>query len=359
MNTLSTNTLTLEDIRNLSDEVRLLVRAGLPLEQHLAAAGRGHGNRLQQTTQSIVDGLNNGQDLQSIINRESSSTSRMLASAVAAGVQSGDLATTVEMMGDFASDLVDLRKQIIHAISYPLIVLAVAWFLFSSFVMWQLDQIYESSIDLGIQFHPVLDRSLSLLTAHPEIVLALPAVAILILILWMLSGRASSMAFRGPERILLLLPGVGGLIRDMRFYTLTRMLSLLIERQVPLPDALQVAGATCGSVPLDEACQRAAKLITEGNASGIEGGTSWKHGQLPPLLQVCLKQTATEGNRMMLRLRAITQHYRTRLDFNTAWLKIVMPVVLFIVIAGGTAVLYAASVFWPVIEIYRQLGNMS
>lgn len=356
MTAVSSKSLTLEDIHKLSDEVRLIVRTGLPLEQHLAEAGRGHGQRLQQLTQAISEGLNNGQDLSSVINQEGSAVSRMLAAAVAAGVRSGDLATTIEMMGDLAADLVDLRKQIVHAIAYPLILLGIAWCLFSSFVFVSLNRIYFAATDLGVALHPVLDMCLGTLFEHPAVLLVVPGVGAALLLFWMLSGRASSMAFRGPERILLLLPGVGGLVRDMRFYTLTRMLSLLIEKQLPLTEALILAGAGCGSARLDSACQKAAELVTNGNPSGLVMGKRWHPDQLPPLLQACLKQTSTEGSRLILRLRAITQHYRARLDFNTAWLRIVMPVILFIVIAGGTTLLYAASVFWPVIEIYRSLS---
>ena len=243
-----------------------------------------------------------------------------------------------------------------HAIAYPLILLGMAWCLFSSFVFVSLNRIYFAATDLGVALHPVLDMCLGTLFEYPGIMMVVPGLGAALLLFWMLSGRASSMAFRGPERILLLLPGVGGLVRDMRFYTLTRMLALLVEKQLPLNEALIVAGASCGSAGLDTACQKAAEQVTQGNPSGLVMGKQWQPGQLPPLLQVCLKQTATDGNRLILRLRAIAQHYRARMDFNSAWLRIVMPVILFVVIAGGTTLLYAASVFWPVIEIYRSLS---
>ncbi len=95
----SGTSLTLEDIQHLSDEVRLLVRAGLPLEQHLASAGRGHSPRLQEVTQTMADGLGQGHSLQHVIEQSGVGASRMLASAIAAGLRTGDLATTIEMMG--------------------------------------------------------------------------------------------------------------------------------------------------------------------------------------------------------------------------------------------------------------------
>jgi len=52
----------------------------------------------------------------------------------------------------------------------------------------------------------------------------------------------------------------------------------------------------------------------------------------------------------------VAEFYRTRLDRNLAWLKLLMPVMLFIVIGGGCVLTYAIMVFWPVTELYRNIG---
>lgn len=351
------STLTLEDVRELSEEVRLLVEAHLPLEQHLAAAGRGHSQRLQLVTQTIIDGLNRGTSLENVIEQECGGASRMLASAVAAGVRTGNLAATIEMMGDFAGDLIDLRRQILQAISYPLVILTVAWALFALVIQHALSRVLMSSRQLEIALHPVLHQLLQWNADYPQWIWTGPALAAGVIAFWVYSGRASSMAFRGPERLLLLLPGVGTLVRDLRFYTLSRMLTLLIERQVTLPEALLLAGSSCGSDSLRVACRDTARQIENGIPDALLSGDIWRRGRLPPLLQTCLRHTTSDGGRFLLRLQAVTEHYHERLRFNTIWLKTILPVALFVVLGGGAVVMYATAVFWPVIEIYQNLGN--
>lgn len=355
--TLRETSLKLEDIRSLSDEVRLLVEAGLPLERHLVEAGSGHGSKLQAVTQSITDGLNRGHSLEQVIDHNGGGASRMLASAVAAGVRTGSLAATIEMMGDFASDLVDLRRQILQAITYPVIVMVMAWALFAIVIQHALSRVFISAQQLGISLHPVLTQLLQWNMSWSGWVWLFPVPFVVLLGWWVMSGRASSMVFRGPERLLLLLPGVRSLVRDLRFYTLTRMLSLLVEKQVPLPDALLLAGAASGSHDLDTVCQQSAESIRRGNPAGTVSGAKWRRGQLPPLLHVCLGQTAKDESRLLIRLRAVAEHYRERLRLSVLWLKMVLPVALFVVIGGGAVVLYATTVFWPVIEIYRRLSD--
>ncbi len=237
--------------------------------------------------------------------------------------------------------------------------LGVAFALCAGVIRHCVVQVRILLLDFQIQVHPVLDQLLEWNEAYPEWLWFPPSAALIVVAVWFSSGRASAMEFRGPERLLLLLPGLRSVIRDMRFYTLTRMLSLLIEKQVPLPDALLVAGATCGSLDLDQACRRTAEQVRNGTASGVLPGSRWRRGELPPLLHACLKQTADDGDRFLIRLKAITEHYRTRLEFNTAWLTTVLPLVLLVTVAGGAVLLYVCSVYWPIIELYRKMSSAS
>jgi type II secretory pathway component PulF len=353
---MSAGSLKLDDVQLISEEISWLVKSRLPLEKHLADAGKGHGKRLERLTQSISDGLNRGESLDQLIRQEQKSVPRMLASAVAAGVRSGDLASAVEMMGDLASDLVELRRQIIAAISYPLIVLICAWLLFVIVLQQALMQIWNSMLDLQLQVHPVLAWLLQFNEQYIWWPWVLPALGLGLAVLWVMSGRANAMAFRGPEKVLLLLPGVGGLLRDLRFSTLTRMLSLLIDNHLPLPDALRAAGACCGNAALDRACSSTAETMESGQPVTAASGNRWRSGQLPPLLQACLATADGHGERFSMRLRAVADHYRGRIELNAMWLRMLMPVGLFVVIAGGTVVLYSITVFWPMREIYDHLG---
>jgi general secretion pathway protein F len=353
---MSAGSVKLEDVQLISNEIRWLVKSGLPLEQNLADAGKGHGTRLERLTTSITDGLNRGESLDELIRQEQKGVPRMLASAVAAGVQSGDLASSIEMMGDMAGDLVDLRRDVVSAMGYPLSVVACAWLMFILLLQQCLLHIWSAIQNLRIQVHPVLRFLMESNEQYVWWPWLVPAAGLLLLVVWVVSGRANSMAFRGPELVFLMLPGVGGLLRDLRFTTLARMLSLLIEKQLPLPDALRAAGACCGSSSLDAACQRTAATMDTGKTVPPAPGKRWIPGQLPPLLHACLANSDGDNARFVMRLRAVADHYRARIELNAMWLRMLMPVVLFVVIAGGTVVIYAFSVFWPMTEIYNNLG---
>ena len=183
---------------------------------------------------------------------------------------------------------------------------------------------------------------------------------------WIVSGRAATMAFRGPEKIFLFLPGVRPLVRDLQNYTLTRMLSLPADRGLTLPDALTLAGGASGSAKLERACNEVSAKIRSGqgisgtastNSSQASTSHAYRRYSLPPLLDVCLQQVQYSEDRLVLRLRTIADFYRNRLERNFAWLRLLMPFVMFVVIAGGCALFYSVMVFWPAAELYRHLGQ--
>ncbi len=157
------------------------------------------------------------------------------------------------------------------------------------------------------------------------------------------------------SRLLLLLPGVGGMIRDLRFYNLSRMLSLMVDRQLPLTDALTLAGACSGDPSLDAACQTTAIQVSTGGMPTPNPAESWSAGKLPPLLSACLQHSANNEEQLKLRLRSVFGYYGRRLHTSVLWLQNIVPIAMFVILGGGSVVLYAITVFWPVAELYFRL----
>jgi len=347
-----TRSLSLEDLQQLSAEIQHLVRAGLPLEQSLVQAGQGHGRTLQRVTESIASQLSQGRSLSDIVEQEKIGAPRILSAAVGAGLQSGDLGLAVEMLGDFAADINRVRRRLLEAATYPLTIVFVAGVLMFVVIQHTMEVLLDVILSWNLPANSVLVQLLIWNRDIPGWTLSIPLAAMLLMGFWFMSGRASAMAFRGPERLLLLIPGIGPLIRDLQTYTLTRMLAMLIERQLPLPEALSLAGGISGSVSLQKACRHMAAAVQEGrSASEVSSEPN-----LPPLLNACLSQTDREEARLVHRLRSVADFYRSRMERNATWVRMVMPVVLFLVIGGGCVMLYSLMVFWPVSEIYRHLG---
>ncbi len=271
--------LSLKDFQQLSTEIEHLVRAEMPLEQSLAAASGGRGKRLMQVADVITKKLEAGESLAEIVADRSLGVPRILSSAIAAGVRSNNLAVTIELMGTFASDMIELRQRLVSAFTYPVTIVATACVLTVVFLTSAMQRLYESIQQLEIPVDSWLLRFLQWNDQYPEWVLVFPATAVVIFLLWLFSGRASSLTFRGPERVLLWLPGVGALVRDLQQYTMTRMMSLLTARDIPLDEAVVLAGGVSGSTKLQLACDEVAEQIRAGKSLGDQPKNDVSNGQ--------------------------------------------------------------------------------
>lgn len=360
--------LSLDDIQSLAEEIRHLVEAGLPLETALSSAAAGRGARLQKVADEITAELGRGRSLEQIVASQQIGPARMLCAALGAGIQSNSLPLTIELMGDFASDLIELRGRLLQAAAYPLIVVALAGLLLTGILSTTLQQMLAMISEWQLPVNRWLLSLLELHQAAPWWTWLIPVGLVMVVCLWTMSGRAAAMSFRGPERLLLLIPGIGTLVRDLRYYTLARMLSLLTERGVPLTESLVLSGATSGSRRLDAACQTLAttlrgggltRAVTVPNGATSSGkpASSLVPPGLPALLGICLIQTSQSEERLVRRLRSVALFYRHRLERNASWIRLLLPLVLFVVVGGGTALMYCGIVFWPVTEIYQHLGQ--
>jgi len=351
---MSSGTLTLSDIDALSAEIRALAAARLPLEKHLVDAGRGRGRRVETVAREISQRLEHGEQIDDIVRQHQSGAGRMLAATLIAGIRSGDLAKSVELLGDLSSDLVEVRSQLTRALIYPTVicVLAGALFLFSIRIF--LSRVFELLIDLGSEMPTVFYWLYAADQRYPAWPWVLPCGLIASLLVWTLARWNGQVAFRGPGRLLLLIPGVSALVRDIRFYTLTRMLCLLVERQLPLPDALIIAGCCLGDSHLERACRHESASIRRSLRRELPAGV-WRPGQLPPLLHACLAQQSVNEQVFASQLRGVAGHYQKRIWMSLSWLQHVIPPLLLVTIGGTAAVIYGLALMWPVGELYRSL----
>lgn len=345
--------LELSDLSVLTEELRNVMRAGLPLETSLARIAAGRGRRLQRFLLRLQNRLQQGEDLSAIVSSQRGTIPRMAAAALGAGLQSGQPGLALEMMGEYAVDVQRLREQVQRAATYPLLVAGMASLLLLLVVRAFLEQYY----DLVVVNHfasvgPLLVQLLEWNQQYPWWI-ALPLLlVVLTLLIWKLSGRASAMAFRGPERFLFLLPGIRQQADTLQSYALARMLALLTSHQLPWTLSLKLAGSASGSRKLEQACLRLAEQSTAGTAAA----DSHEIHALPPILACCLRQTDRREQLLRERLQSTADYYRQQFERGQLLLQMILPTALFVLITAGSVLAFALVIFWPVIELYRGLS---
>lgn len=345
--------LQLSDITVLADELRSVMRAGLPLESSLAQISAGSGHHVQRFLRVLQQRLQQGEELSAIVASQRGGVPRMAAAALGAGLQSGRPGLTLEMLGEYAGDVQQLRLQVQRAAAYPLLVAGMASVLLLLVVRGFLLHFYDIVVLQNFaSVSPVLVQLLRWNQQNPLWVVLPLSIVVCVLLSWKLSGRASAMAFQGPEKFLFLLPGIRVQVQSLQSYALARMLALLTTHQLPWDLSLRLAGAASGSRSFERACERLALQA----AAGASAADMDELRALPPVLVCCLRQADRNEQQLRERLQSVADYYRQQFERGHVLLQLILPTALFLLITIGSVLAYSLLVFWPVVELYQGIS---
>jgi general secretion pathway protein F len=327
--------ITLDQLVALNDEMAALARAGVPLDKGLLHIGSDLPGRLGQITRGIGQRLEQGEPLSRVL-EEGRGLPPSYCAVVAAGIRSGRLAVALEGMSSVIRRAADMRRLIIISMIYPLIVLAVAYVLFSFTVLRCLPAMLavyrENTKDSRVL--QVLDW---VHRTAPDWLPWLPVVALVLLVLWWLIS-SKTWSLRGTGRARSRYPTAAGLLYVGRMATYADTLALMVEHDVPMNEAVTLAAGASGDRGLAAASGRLAACIERGES--INGRDL---GEAPPVL-AWLLTGSRDKTTLISSLRRSADSYRRHADWMMRWLSLYLPIWLVAVIGGTVVVVYAVSV---------------
>jgi len=346
--------ISLEDLIVLNDEIAALVRARVPLDQGLLAAGGDMPGRLGNLTTAVAVELSRGASLLDAIESEHAAIPETYRAVMAAGLRAGRLAAAAESVAGHLRRLAESRRQITASLVYPIFIVFLAWvvgsFLFGAFlpaIHWVVDDSGRGK-SLLTEWLPTLAAAWIWLGAIPIVV------TLLVLWCWYWSGRAAVGPGRRASFLVERIPWVGPMVRTSRLATFTEILAMLVENGVPLERSLVLAAEATGS----DRTIRSARAI----AQRLEQGEPLERRQLdasaiPPLLGWTIVSGARH-QRLMGALRHAAETYRRRARHSAEMAQIFLPV-LFTVFIGGTAVAISAfGLFIPYCTMLQELSRV-
>jgi type II secretory pathway component PulF len=249
----------------LSRQIAGLTRAGMPLAAGLAALSeelpRG---RLRQSMTELVGSLEQGVPLEQAIGAQSDRIPPHMRGLIVAGIRTGQLGDVLVRFSEYTGLGADLKRRLIVSIVYPLLLLtfALALFIFvTTYVEGQFELIFK---DFGI---PLPELTIFFLLIGRVVGrIAVPVgVAILCLIgTWFL---ARVFLKRSTRRSLATrVPLFGWIWAPARLAEFCRLLALLLESRLPLPEALRLTGKGIEDSGIERSCEVMAHEVESGRS---------------------------------------------------------------------------------------------
>ena len=237
-----------------------LTKAGLPLGAGLRAlADELPGRRLPRVLRRLADRLDAGDDLLAALESQGRSLPEHLRGLMLAGVRSGRLAEVLEEYVDLQHSQSELRRRVWLALAYPFILLLLMTALAALASVYVVDEFAKifKDFETGLPMMTLLAINGSRPMTWFFVGLVGMSVAIPLL-LWL----APAAGWVWP--VLYRLPMVGPLLRWSHLAQFSRLMGLLLEQEVSLPDALRVTAAGLRNANLARGCRRVADDVEKG-----------------------------------------------------------------------------------------------
>lgn len=348
----------LQDVIALNDEIASLVRAGIPLELGLRGLGGSLSGRLGEIAERLAARMNQGASLAEALDAEQGSLPRVYRAVIEAGLRSGRLPQALESLTGYTRTVLEMRQRLGLALLYPGLVAVVAYLLFVGFV-WQMVPVFQDTYFIfRMSEHPLMTPLAFLYRTLPYWAAGIPLALVLFLTTGaltrglLLPGGSAAAGGGTWGAWMLWVPGVGSILDNLQRANFSELLSLLVEHEVPLPEAVLLAAEATGDPRMVDGAGQIAMDIRRGE---VLSPASSSLRMFPPLLRWLMSHGASPAE-LRGALRQATEVYRRRALMRVEWFKLVMPVALLIVIGGGVTLLYGLLLFLPLTSMMNQLG---
>jgi len=255
---------TKKDLVVFTRQFSTMIDAGLPLVQGLTILGEQSENpTFKAILKEITKDVEGGSTLAEAMKKHPKVFDSLFVNLVAAGEVGGILDTILRRLAQFIEKAEKLKSQIKGAMTYPIVVMAIAIIVISVilvFVIPVFEDMFKSfGSALPTPTQIVVNMSRFLKGNIHWILLALGA-----LVYGLKRYRDTASGRKQTDALFLKLPIFGNLLKKTAVARFTRTLGTMISSGVPILDALEIVAKTAGNVVIEEIIYEVRGSIAEG-----------------------------------------------------------------------------------------------
>lgn len=253
-----------KDIVIFTRQFSTMIDAGLPLIQGLKILAEQSTNiTFKRALKEIVRDVEGGSSLGEAMGKHPKIFDRLFVNLISAGEVGGILDTILQRLASHIEKAEKLKSRIKGAMTYPLIVIAIAVMVISVILIFVIPVFEEMFAGAGsalpIPTQIVVGMSRFLKGNFLYIIGALVVIGFVFR-----QYRKTKRGRKQTDAISLKLPIFGMLLKKVAVARFTRTLGTMISSGVPILDALEVVAGTSGNVILEEVILDVRSSIAEG-----------------------------------------------------------------------------------------------
>jgi general secretion pathway protein F len=334
------------EIAGFTRQLATLLKAGIPLAESLGALFEQIENpRLKSVVGDIRGKVNEGSSFADALNKHQKHFESVYISMVRAGETAGNLDQVLVRLADFMESSIKQRSKVIGALIYPALMATVSALVMAVLMIAVVPKITSMFEDTD----KVLPWNTRFLIAVSD---ALGSnwlfflIAIIAIAIGFRYWRRSASGRAIWDRLILSLPLVGPLARQIAIGRFARTFGTMLASGVPLLRAMEVSKDILGNVVLMKVIDGARERIQQGESIAA---TLKRSGYFPSLVthMIAVGERAGQLEQMLANVAdAYDADTETKLSRMTALLEPLM-----IVFMGGAVAFIVFSILMPIMDM--------
>lgn len=335
-----------EEAQRFVEELAELSAAGVPLPAGLRAAAEEGGHAgLTAALLQVADQLERGRTLEEAVSSSELALPDYTRRLIAAAARTGPFGPSLLELLDRGRDLAALRRRIWQSLAYPAIVAGLAFAVvvsLSSILGGAFERIY---CDFGARLPAITVLFLNWRFVAPRLTLLLVLVAAGLFLL--LRFGVSPLRRR---RWLAAVPLLGPMGHWLSLLEWLGLLRALLQNQVPLCEALQLAGDGNS----DANVAQLSRILAEGVARGRSLSQAMTAQRAMPASLVPLIRWGEQLGTLPESLEISGELLEERVHMRFVWLRMALPPLMFLAVGCGIVTMVIA-LFLPLIALIQAM----
>ncbi len=336
-----------------NQQLAAITRAGIPLERGLHELSKEITSRsMRKLIDGIADDLEAGVSIEKAFEKRQKHFPPLYSKILKAGVETGRLSEMLTSLNRHISMSNQTRRIVFEATAYPAVILALAAVIISIVFMFIIPQFKNVLTEMvSGRLNPV---TMLFFTLSEHVLSFWISVGIVVGVIIagyiMLSTFTAGRRFK--ETVFLRLPVFGRLYHSSILSKMSEAMAMLVAAGSAMPNCFRLSANASGSEKLILESEIIARQIEEG-VNLLEAGQFCK---VIPRLFLYSVQLGSQRNELQDNLYSLGQMYTEQARCGQSRLQVVLLPVMLIVV-GGFIAMAVLAIFLPMIQVISGLSG--
>jgi type IV pilus assembly protein PilC len=339
------------DFLTFNQQLSALLRAGIPILQSIQILTKRLKNEeLRAMLNDVETRIKTGESLSSAFAAQGESFPRIYVASILAGERSGALDDVLARYVAYSKAMADITRKLRKSLTYPAILIVASIILIvilTTFVIPQFAQLYGSAIQLPLITRIVV--GISNFVSHNILTIGPMLIGLGVAIYFWRKSATGRLAL---DRVLMRIPIVGDLIRDMTTARFSRSMATLLSGGVTVPEAVEISSEAITNRDLAERSQNVLRRIKEGEPLT----DSLVEADWIPELAIDMIGVGESSGALQPMLDEVANFYDAEIDVRlNALTTLIEPAIL--VGMGALVMTILLAIYLPILQLIGNLGR--